>query len=471
MLFSGKDQDILKVLKMDQDNCQSALEQAKELNTEADAGISDTDRFIAETERKHGIDSSVAIPPQISTSPKPIVSEIVVSEWEALVGEAQEAYPEEILINDILTQEEYQNAMRHLNEINIEFSKKTSIINKTDIAFLMVATALQVTKTLLFPYFAEKKGYGDSFNPDDRKKHNDPDIKKEERDKKDKYKDKKSKKNKEGHWINILYQKVPYDATAGSPDIGINLHGGYHRLYTLGHDPILGWIFGTANILTDCITLNTFQTNRVSRVDPVTGAKELRITPEIVPLSKMFKESYDCAKAHKLNLPAAITAQRIHLKSDEFTKLGLPIPILSIIDETFASKLYSENYDALCFSRDLKIVGASFAVSKIIDIIIALVHGLFRKEEEDKDLYEVRTRKILLISNSIAGTSTVINALITKNPKKLDIGGLLNTISHLFTDIRFITRIKQEFVESQLDFHFKGITDEIEEMNRILLSN
>ena len=65
-------------------------------------------------------------------------------------------------------------------------------------------------------------------------------------------------------------------------------------------------------------------------------------------------------------------------------------------------------------------------------------------------MYEVRTRKILLISNSIASTSTIINTAITKNPKNLDIGSLLNTITHLFSDVRFIMRIKKEFVESEI---------------------
>ena len=65
-------------------------------------------------------------------------------------------------------------------------------------------------------------------------------------------------------------------------------------------------------------------------------------------------------------------------------------------------------------------------------------------------MYEVRTRKILLISNSIASTSTIINTAITKNPKNLDIGSLLNTITHLFTDLRFIARIKQEFIENEI---------------------
>ena len=87
------------------------------------------------------------------------------------------------------------------------------------------------------------------------------------------------------------------------------------------------------------------------------------ITPEIVPLGKMFSECYEMTKADWLNLPAAIFSQAQHLKSDEFTKLGLPVPFLSTINESFASKLYSENYDALCFARDAKIIGSSFIVS------------------------------------------------------------------------------------------------------------
>ena len=81
---------------------------------------------------------------------------------------------------------------------------------------------------------------------------------------------------------------------------------------------------------------------------------------------------------------------------------------------------------------------------------ISLLHGLFRKKDEDQDLYEVRSRKILLISNVIASSSTIINASITSNPRNLDIGSLLNTVTHLFSDVRFILKIKQEFIESEI---------------------
>lgn len=349
-----------------------------------------------------------------------------------------------------MTESEIQSAFDELDEINKQFSRKTSIINKTDLSFLAVATALQVAKALVFPYVAEKFKYGKNFDPSERLDHNDKSIEKAHKQANEKFRDKHMEKHGSGHWINILYQTVPYDITKGSKALGINMGGKYHRMYTLGHDPILGWLFGTANILTDCITFNNFHTNRISRVDPVTGGKKMVITPEVVFMGQMLKECYEEIRADFLNLPAAIFAQAQHLKSDEYTKLGLPVPLLSSMNEEFASKLYRENYDALCFSRDIKIVGISFVVSKLFDIIISLAHGLFRKGDEDKNLYEVRTRKILLISNSIASASTIINTAITENPKNLDIGSLLNTITHLFSDVRFIARIKQEFIESEI---------------------
>jgi hypothetical protein len=467
-----EEQDMLKVLKMNQEQCEQALDKARELRAQASSDIAATDEFIKQTDEfikqldsTMGRQSRPEFQEPVVAPPPPV--QIETPHWEDLVEEANWLHPEEVTWQDLLTPSEYADAMRRLDEINAAFSKKTSIFNKTDLCFLAVATALQVAKTLLFPFFAGKAGYGDGFDPDARKADNDSDIKKEEKESKDQFKEKHKNHGKK-HWLKILYQSVPYDTSVGSSDAEINLHGRYHRLYTLGHDPVWGWIFGPANILTDCITFNTFQTNRVSRINPVTGKKQLRITKEIVPMPKMFVEAYQCAREDRLNLPAAVVAHGIHLKSDEYTKLGLPVPILSAINEEFASKLYSENYDALCFSRDLKIIGASFAISKFIDVIIALVHGLFRKEEEPKDLYEVRTRKILLVSNSIAGTSTVIQALVTQNVTKLDIGGLLELVSRLFTDIRFITRIKQEFVEQQLDQDFQGVLDELDEISRTL---
>ena len=449
--YSRDELDMNKVFKMNQDVSQSIL---------VDKAMSQTrDNADANIEASLALLRSLNYDKDIEKLSSDIIAKgkerklehcPVLESWEEIVAQANLHTPTEVVLEDFMSEAEIQDAFKELDIIEKQFSQKTSIVNKTDLSFLMIATALQVAKSLIFPYVAEKFGYGKSFDPSERLEHNDKTIEKAHKEANDKFRDKHIEKHGTGHWINILYQTVPYDITKGSKDLGVDMGGKYHRMYTLGHDPVLGWIFGTANILTVCITFNNLHTNRISRIDPITESKKMVITPEVVFLGQMFKECYNDIKADPLNLPAAIFAQAQHLKSDEFTKLGLPVPILSSIDEGFASKLYSENYDALCFARDVKIVGASFVVSKLIDMIISLLHGLFRKDNEDKDLYEVRSRKILLISNSIASTSSIINASITSNPKNIDIGSLLNTITHLFTDIRFILKIKQEFIESEI---------------------
>lgn len=357
--------------------------------------------------------------------------------------------------NTLLSQREYEELQK---EINDDFAKKTSIKNKTDLKFLAIAIALQVTKALLFPLISEKIGYGQSFDKDARMAENDKSIIQKEQESKNEYVDKVlSKGNEKGEWMEFLYRTPPYDITKGSPALGINMEGRYHRIHTLGHDPILGWVFGTANILTDTITFDTFSSYKVARNPMV-------ITPEKVPFLVLFKMAISKIKESPLNLPAALVAEKIHLKSDEFTKCGLPIPVLETFAPDFAGTLYKNQYDKLCFSRDLKIIGISATISLLIDMIIGLTHALYYDKDRDgtRNLFEVRTRKILLISNTIASTSNIVFSMVTKNPKGLDIGGLLVTIMHLFSDSKFILNVKKEFIENRI---YEKIENELKAIN------
>lgn len=446
--YTDEEKDFNKVLKMNQNESFSLEKRCSSQINRLDESINSSEVLL----RSLGYN----LPNKtVSKKEKTLSAEIQeIKPYKDLVRKANVEIQNDIELEDLLSEKEFQDAYKRLDAIHEEFSHKTSIVNKTDLMFLGIATALQTTKSLLFGQIAKKFDYGNSFNPDDRLAHNDKSIEKEHRRANDEFKE-NHEKHGHGYWMNILYQTPPYDITKGSPAINRNMEGGYHRIHTLGHDPILGWIFGTANILTDTITFEDFKSNRVIR------KPKMMITPESVSFTKLFSESFEMCKADSLNLPAAIFAEGCHLKSDEFTKLGLPVPILEAINPDFASKLYKSNYDALCFSRDLKIVGASAGISIFIDLIIGLVHGLFNKEKINKDLYEVRTRKILLVSNSIASTSNIIQTVITKNPKNLDIGGLLVTLSHLFMDLRFISRIKEEFIRQELN------NDLIKELERL----
>ena len=405
------------------------------------------------------------------------------NDWEYYFDRVTK-YAQEIGIDDnedpflsLLSEQEYKKLEE---EVDGEFAKRTSIKNKTDLKFLAIAIVLEVAKGLLYPVVAEKMGYGDSFNPEDRLDHDDKSIKDAHKKANDEYRDTHQKKNPNGRWIEFLYQTVPYDIQAGTgkmPDI--NLHGGkYHRLYTLGHDPILGWIFGTANIMTDVITVAPGAVvqgkSKLEELIKVAGIRsykvqrkpKMMVLPDRIPAVEMFKDSYDVAREHPMNLPAAVFAEGQHLKSDVNTKMGLPIPVLETFSPEFASKLYANNYDALCFARDMKIVGKSATISLLMDMLIGLVHGLYYNPRKDgsRDLYEVRTRKILLIANTIGTSSNLIFAYCTKNVKAVDIGGLLVTLSHLFTDTRFLLNIKKEFVENKI---YEKIESEIKELDKI----
>ncbi len=449
--YTDREKDFNKVLKMNQNESFSLEKQCSSQIDKLDESINSSEVLLKSL--------GYALPnkPVIKKDQK-LSSEIQeIKSYDDLVKKANAEIHNDIELEDLLSEKEFQEAYKRLDAIHDEFSHKTSIVNKTDLIFLGIATALQTAKSLLFSHVAEKSDYGNRFNPDDRLAHNDKSIEKEHRRANNEFKE-NHENHGHGYWMNILYQTPPYDITKGSPSINRNMEAGYHRIRTLGHDPILGWIFGTANILTDTITFEDFKSNRVIR------KPKMMITPESVSLAKLFGESFEMCKADSLNLPAAIFAEGCHLKSDEFTKLGLPLPVLEAINPEFASKLYKSNYDALCFSRDLKIVGASAGISIFIDMIIGLVQGLFNKEKINKDLYEVRTRKILLISNSIASTSNIIQTVITNNPKNLDIGGLLITLSHLFMDLRFISRIKEEFIKQELN---KDLIKELERLDSI----
>ena len=106
-------------------------------------------------------------------------------------------------------------------------------------------------------------------------------------------------------------------------------------------------------------------------------------------------------------------------------------------------------------------------------MIIGFIHGFFYNKEKDgrREHYEVRTRKILLYSNAISSSINLayvgINACTGNEGealKKLDLGGLLVTLWRLFSDVRFITRIKEQYLNEELDKVTKCAIAELDAM-------
>lgn len=311
---------------------------------------------------------------------------------------------------------------RDSKKVTQEYFKKISIFNKKDLPVLACAMLIQILKSVVvYPQAAKKLGFGNFFKPEERLDHDDKLIKDAERKALSKY----MKKFKNNISIEDILNNstVPYDMIKGGKEVGLGISGNNHRAKTLGHDPFLGWIFGTINIITNTITDTRFNTYRV------VGD---RIMPGKIPFFEVFTECYTIIREKREILIAAFAKQACHLESDEYTKRGLPIPVLGTICKNLTEELYGKHYDYLCFKRDLSIIGFSQAFSEFCNMIIRMIHVIFYDpQSENRELYRQRTEIIIALSSGIGSACSIVSTVKTKNINNLDIGGILVSLSHI----------------------------------------
>jgi soluble cytochrome b562 len=334
-----------------------------------------------------------------------------------------------------------------ITDIDKQFESATNL-NKTDITFLFLAVALQVVRQYFLTNFKER--FDDKTAAKQTKGHTE------------------EHSDRSHHWYHpslneIVTNPVPFDTTYGSPDFGLNMGGGFnHRASTLGHDPILGWIFGTMNIATSTVTLWSFDSYHVKTGFDALNRSKDKITNhantgKIVQVStdRLLNEGIE----GKTVIGSSLIKEAIHLQSDINSKASLPIPFISVISPELSKKLAGFGLDM----ANVTTITSQAVLATLINTFVAMIHGLFKNDNEPWNLYAVKTRKILSYSNLIASISNIIAVAIgsiigaaSSNPKivkkslsYLDIGGCIVTIYRIITDYKFIKEIKQEFLEKE----------------------
>lgn len=93
-------------------------------------------------------------------------------------------------------------------------------------------------------------------------------------------------------------------------------------------------------------------------------------------------------------------------------------------------------------------IGKQATYASLINMIIAMIHGMFfvGENEMERKSYEVRTRKIISYSNFIATSTNLAVVAVTKEFNKLDLGGIAVTIYNLIMNDKFTRQIKEEFI-------------------------
>ena len=390
-----------------------------------------------------------------------------ITEEELAANELFNVYITERVANDIINDQRVKEIIssavkeygENLDRIDYEFKQLTKL-QDSDAAFLIGATALQVMRVLLINKLTKiepaGKGSLETSLKDLQKKIFKP----------------FDKTPGENHLLyaskhHILKNRgVPYDATSFADFNNDMFKGANHRFGTLGHDPLLGLIFGTANIMTNTITCPPSNSmfkgidlvpKTFNVVYDIGGQNPHIVSADPFGVSAQFLTPLMLASAANRILvepdaaAAALIKQIIHIGTDLYTPMGIQLPFENLI----LDKATTEKLTSYVNMGDIVKVGGQAAGAIAINWLVAALHGcsLFYKDDETKfcsEMHQVRTKKILLISNSIATSSSVIQAAITKNPRNLDIGGAAVLIYRLFTDTRFISKLKQEFMTSEL---------------------
>lgn len=333
-----------------------------------------------------------------------------------------------------------------IKDLDKQFEQATKL-NEVDITFLFFATALQCVRQYVIGTITQRT--------------DDKTAAKKVKGNIDEHSDRKHRLYNPS-LIEIEKSPVPFDTNFGSTAMGAGVGGGFtHRAKTLGHDPILGWIFGTMNIATSTMTVSTgLQSYHITTGQTVRGDNRDLIsmhadTFKVISYSQDKLLNQD--KDGKIIMGFSLMKEAKHLKSDVYSTASLPLPVVSVFSVDLARDLADYGLDMGNVIR----VGSQASFAVLINTLIAMIHGLYydKNEYSSWSMYSVKTRKILSYSNTIASVSNIIavalaastgNAAMTEKALNyLDVGGIMVTIYRLVNDRNFIKQVKQEFLTQE----------------------
>ena len=344
-----------------------------------------------------------------------------LSNLDNTVSDLQKGYDETVRVRNVM-----RNTRETLDDLDEQFCRQTGL-TKVDTAFLFIAIGLQIVRQYLLTQFpqrldnqsAAKEAFGHFTEHSDRHhRYYNPSLQE------------------------IITNPVPFDANIGAA--GALSGGGKmgHRVTAIGHDPLLGLIFGTANIATSTLTTFTFESYHISTFNSRDFFRNHARTELVLTytVDKLLNQGIE----GKTIVAMSLIKEIIHLNSDLNTKHSLPLPLVSVINPKLASELASYGLDM----SNILTVGKQASYATLINYMIAMIHGLFfdGNGTMERKLYEVRTRKILSYSNIVATSSNLAVTAVTRDMKNLDLGGLAVTTYRLITDLNFIREVKREFI-------------------------
>lgn len=325
---------------------------------------------------------------------------MIVPTWEELCAEAERHVGTDCDLESLFTEEELRSNEQAVRQMNEEFNALHRM-DAFDISIAALAGIVGATVDILLVGIPQKTPEGLKAGP----------LSDYIRD----YFDKKFPEEEMKKLANSKVSKVPYDAQDNRHTTvrveGLSAY--YHRLLQLGHDPILGFVFGVADILT----------GRMTTID-----KNGKIVSQAI-------ENY--ADRRETDIFSALAKQLIHLKTDVITSMGLPVPLMSLFnllqfgsigeeEQTIAEivqGMYYEGYDFIHF--------CSMSVpAMLVEVIVRLGYAVKRIKEghsiKESIPFSLNREKhpkletMLFVAHAGATAANAGKVYFTKNPLSIN---------------------------------------------------
>lgn len=348
--------------------------------------------------------------------------------WDALVEDARSTYRSGHHAEGLLTEEELAAAGERVRILNEEYNAPHRL-DHVDIAISVSAGTLSSFVDILLVGIPERTPDGLRGRP-------------LENYVRDWFLERFPPKEME-RLARDVSSKVPYDApynTGFTNEYVEGLWPTMHRLYSLGHDPLLGFVVGTLDILR----------GRMTTID-----KFGKILSQEIPRYAGREEA---------TVFAALCKQLIHFKSDVTTSMGLPAPFMGLFnlmqfgsvgeeEQTIAEivqGMYYEGYDFQHFCAQSVPVMLTEVVVRLGYFLKRVAEGHGVKESIPVTADRERRPKLGTMLFTAHSLATAVNAgrvAFTKDPMAI------NYPQWLFFANRSFAQAKWAMIEKPLKRH------------------
>lgn len=371
---------------------------------------------------------------------------VVVRPWNEILDEANRFVDGKCNIESIFTEEELAQNKEVIRMINEEFNQ-IHRLDKVDVAIGALAGMVGAAVDMLMVGIPQKTSEGLKAGPLSNfiRAYFDSNFPEAEMQK----------------LANSKVSKVPFDAQDNRHTTirveGLSAY--YHRLLQLGHDPILGFVFGVAYILT----------GRMTTID-----KTGKIVSQVM-------ENY--ADRKETEIFKALAKQIAHFKSDITTSMGLPAPFMSLFnllqfgnigeyDQTIAEivqGMYYEGYDFIHF--------CSMAVPAMLVEVIVRIGYAFKRIGEGhavKDSIPVSLNRekhpklatMLFLGHSAATAINTGKVAFTENPMAINYPQWIAFTKYSYSQLKWAIiekpAMKDAYVTGKIYEELKEVFDEVD---------